>query len=374
MWSAMKSAMGLGSTVDDPSLETSGINAATDWTYDTWRRVSSMTGPEVQLETGTGRRQTQYYYTKLANGHRVTLSCAHMPFNQFGAPVSIAVYDRDGRRVTSAMAVAGASGYLSSLVDTGGATLEAAFNGDLFERRSWEYAGGQVVEEDVWENAENAEAPRYRTHSEYDNGILKRRVDADGTIYNWTKVYSQNGYYIEQSIGDVGEAVVTARTYYNFTYGDLDSHPVDEEVAYTDGTNTIRRTHTFDWRNRLSTTKLDGKNWVSVYAYDWANRVISEDTFYDADDNKVYGGADDRRIGMTVTYYDAAGRAIGACRTKATPPPPRRQSRMKGRPDTGTTLRGAPSRPACRQGSCARRPTTAWGGRSTSTRAMMMTA
>ncbi|MCI0479300.1 hypothetical protein L0Y59_02040, partial [Candidatus Uhrbacteria bacterium] len=72
--------------------------------------------------------------------------------------------------------------------------------------------------------------------------------------------------------------------------------------------STITRTHTFDWRNRLSTTKLDGKNWVTVYGYDWANRVIGEETFYDADGNNAYGGADDRRIAQTVTYYDAAGR------------------------------------------------------------------
>ncbi len=318
-WNAMKAAMGLDGTVDPPNTAANGLDATTDRTYDTRRRIATVTGPEVETLAGVARPNAKYWHTRLGNGHRVTLTCAHADAGAYGAPVSIVVYDRDGRQVTRAMGEPSANdGDLSNDMPPASTTLEGAFAGQLYERRSWLYAGGQVSQEHVWQDAENPnENTHYKTLYEYNNGMLTCRADPDGTVYRWAKKYAlgpdewPSGYSIESSIGPVGNEVVTQRTYFDLSCGDLSGGPVAREVAIVSPTESITTVHSYDWLNRRSASKLFGKNWVTTSSYDWANRVIAQEQFYDANGDGVYdesSGPDDRRIAKTETYYDPAGR------------------------------------------------------------------
>ncbi len=319
-WNAMKAAMGLDGSVDPPNTTANGADAATEWTYDVYRRVLTVTGPEVQTLAGPQRPAAHSWHTMLANGHRVTLSCAHIASGAYGAPVSVTVYDRDGRQVTRAMGVPSPNandGNLANDIVPTATTLEGAFAGQLYERRSWLYAGGQVVQEDVWQDAEDPDAngTHYKTVFEYANGMLTRRFDPDGTVLNWSKVYDfaewGDGYYVEESTGDTGQSVPTARRRYDFTAGDLDNPGIVREFVYVDDLHTVTYTHGYDLQNRRSTSKLESKDRVTRFSYDWAGRVIAEEQSYDNDGDLYYrsdSGPNDRRIAKTETFYDLAGR------------------------------------------------------------------
>ncbi|MGQ9592462.1 MAG: hypothetical protein ACUVYA_19450, partial [Planctomycetota bacterium] len=182
------------------------------WDYDSWGRAIRHTiydGPSAgdpklkverwlykHLPAGSGGED---YYPRF-----VTVAYEHLVDD--GATVSardglahISVYDLDGNLVEEADGYRSVTGQsLASEFDCNATTLEAAFAGTEYARRSYVYRGGFLRKEHAWLNAQSASSPRYTTAYEYDAmGRRSKRVEpdryefedhdgeAEGTVTEW---------------------------------------------------------------------------------------------------------------------------------------------------------------------------------------------
>jgi len=173
-WNDMKTAMGLGSEVPNPDgYSTEPVIATTEWSYDERFFVEEEIGPSVQVDIATGdtrRLMRKFYRTKLSSGKLVKLSRTYeysasstTPLN----PISITVLDLDRNVHETALGVPNGVD-IEDCIDTTKADLNDAFNGWLFERRSFVYGGGRLVEEHLWSDpADPGLASHYVTKYEY---------------------------------------------------------------------------------------------------------------------------------------------------------------------------------------------------------------
>jgi len=154
---------------------------------------------------------------------------------------------------------------------------------------------------------------------EYPSGTLRRRIDPDGTITEWEKIYDFSNwpddyYYEEERIGTVtGEdegrsPVAVRRAYYDYQKGTLKAPALVKELDLLSEATGITRTYSYDWRNRLEVTTQEESDIVTRQTYDFADRVIKTEVFYDSDGSGFYENTADRLISRREVFYDSAGR------------------------------------------------------------------
>ncbi len=180
------------------------------------------------------------------------------------------------------------------------------------------YAGGYLVEEHVWEDAEDGSpSKRYTKTYAYEDGLLKTTTDFDGTVRTTTRAWESgwtSGYVEIDSIGSPG--VTVAKRRYDFTKGTLDRpglYDSSEIISTASGEYSRTTQYFYDWRNRMEAVVEPpdgaGKSIVRRTVYDHADRPIKVERFYDANGNRTYdSGTLDRRITGSESHYDLLGR------------------------------------------------------------------
>ncbi len=265
---------GFSPTPPSGYTNSSGLSLETTYAYEADGKLSEIVDP-------AGRREVRYYTQFLwqpsgndpALPRTVVLTYPHIEAEGAGAgkygPVSIAVYDLDGRLVEQAE---GDPTYRSDPdpaadFDGDAHTLEAAFVGELCDRISFTYQYGQKTEEVRW-----TDGTQYVTEYGYDlMGRLARVKDPLGTItrtyytirgqvrsryvgtndYGWQdppgeESGSNDMTKVEEFFYDDEEDVAT-----NVGDGNL-----TREKRYVDQNSSRDVDYSYDWRNRR--TKTDG--------------------------------------------------------------------------------------------------------------------
>jgi YD repeat-containing protein len=241
-----------------------GLSLTTDYAYQADGKLIERKDPELRTE--------RYHYTKLSTGEPVTLSYPHVGAQTIAGPVSIAIYNFDGKLITRATGVpADGDTNLDDDFDETEATLEAAFAGDLYSRTESVYSGGQKLEEHVWTDASNPNAQKYVTTFGYDDmGRLARVKDAGGTITR--TYYTVAGRVAERAVGTndylMGDPLGETSGTNNMTTLEEIFYDDEEDTSTNAGDGNVTRVKKFV--SGSSSRDMD-------YGYDWRNRRITAD-------------------------------------------------------------------------------------------------
>ncbi|MGQ9591806.1 MAG: hypothetical protein ACUVYA_16120, partial [Planctomycetota bacterium] len=292
-----------------------GLSLETTYAYEADGKLSEVVDP-------SGRRQvrytTQFLWQPSANDpalpRTVVLTYPHIEAEGEGAgkygPVSIRVFDLDGRLVDEAL---GDPSYRSDPdpaadFDGEAPTLETAFVGDLYERTSYVYANGQKTQEIRWTDAGDPEADLYVTELAYDVvGRLARLKDPLGTITRTT--YTARGQVRSRWVGTNDR---------DWPYGDPPGEPSGSndmtkvEEYFYDGEEDAA-TNVGDGNLTREKRFVDGSSSRDVdYAYDWRDRRIAvdgEESYFEKLDYDNLGR-------VTVRYRYSGSEASGNLRAE----------------------------------------------------------